>query len=50
MSDPVFSLDGEDVVPAVHAVLDRMADFADRVRAGTWTGHTGKRSFVKSYS
>jgi glucose-6-phosphate isomerase len=35
-------LDGEDVVPAVHDVLDRMADFANRVRNGTWTGHTGK--------
>jgi glucose-6-phosphate isomerase len=35
-------LDGEDVVPAVHDVLDRMADFADRVRKGEWTGHTGK--------
>ena len=36
-------VDGEDVVPEVHAVLDRMADFADRVRSGEWTGHTGKR-------
>src|SRR3989441_2503829 len=36
-------LDGEDVVPEVHAVLDRMADFATRVRDGRWTGHTGKR-------
>jgi glucose-6-phosphate isomerase len=35
-------LDGEDVVPAVHDVLDRMADFANRVRKGEWTGHTGK--------
>jgi glucose-6-phosphate isomerase len=35
-------VDGEDVVPGVHAVLDRMADFADRVRDGTWTGHTGR--------
>jgi glucose-6-phosphate isomerase len=34
-------VDGEDVVPAVHAVLDRMAAFADAVRSGTWTGHTG---------
>jgi glucose-6-phosphate isomerase len=33
---------GENVVPAVHSVLDRMSDFADRVRAGTWKGHTGK--------
>jgi len=36
-------VDGKDVVPEVHAVLDRMADFADRVRGGIWTGHTGKR-------
>ncbi len=36
-------VDGTDVVPAVHAVLDRMADFALRVRSGAWTGHTGKR-------
>jgi glucose-6-phosphate isomerase len=36
-------VDGEDVVPAVHDVLDRMAAFADRVRGGAWTGHTGKR-------
>jgi glucose-6-phosphate isomerase len=35
--------DGEDVVPAVHAVLDRMADFANRVRSGEWKGYTGKR-------
>ena len=36
-------LDGEDVVPAVHAVLDKMSGFADRVRSGAWKGHTGKR-------
>jgi glucose-6-phosphate isomerase len=36
-------VDGENVVPQVHDVLDRMAGFADRVRAGAWTGHTGKR-------
>jgi len=36
-------VDGKDVVPDVHAVLDRMADFAERVRSGSWTGHTGKR-------
>ncbi len=36
-------VDGEDVVPGVHEVLDRMAAFADRVRSGAWTGHTGKR-------
>jgi len=35
-------VDGEDVVPGVHAVLDRMADFSNRVRGGTWRGHTGK--------
>jgi len=36
-------VDGENVVPRVHAVLDRMADFSNRVRSGTWKGHTGKR-------
>ena len=36
-------LDGKDVVPEVHEVLDRMADFAERIRSGAWTGHTGKR-------
>ena len=36
-------VDGEHVVPQVHAVLDRMSDFSDRVRSGTWKGHTGKR-------
>jgi glucose-6-phosphate isomerase len=36
-------VDGKDVVPEVHAVLDRMAGFADRVRSGAWTGRTGKR-------
>src|SRR5438067_2507255 len=36
-------VDGEDVVPQVHAVLDRMADFSNRVRSGEWKGHTGKR-------
>jgi len=36
-------VDGEDVVPAVHTVLDRMADFSDRVRSGNWKGYTGKR-------
>ncbi|MET9446505.1 glucose-6-phosphate isomerase [Streptomyces cinerochromogenes] len=41
--DAVIEVDGENVVPAVHAVLDRMSDFAERVRSGAWTGHTGKR-------
>src|ERR1700748_1357102 len=36
-------VDGEDVVPGVHAVLDKMTAFADRVRSGAWKGHTGKR-------
>jgi len=36
-------VDGKDVVPEVHAVLDRMTAFAERVRSGSWTGHTGKR-------
>jgi len=36
-------VDGHDVVSDVHAVLDRMSAFADRVRSGTWTGFTGKR-------
>ncbi|WP_344327862.1 glucose-6-phosphate isomerase [Streptomyces macrosporus] len=41
--DAVIEVDGENVVPAVHAVLDRMSAFAEKVRAGEWTGHTGKR-------
>jgi glucose-6-phosphate isomerase len=36
-------VDGENVVPEVHAVLDKMADFSNRVRSGAWTGYTGKR-------
>jgi glucose-6-phosphate isomerase len=36
-------VDGEDVAPKVHSVLDKMADFSDRVRSGAWEGHTGKR-------
>ena len=36
-------VDGEDVVPKVHEVLDKMTDFANRVRSGVWTGYTGKR-------
>jgi glucose-6-phosphate isomerase len=41
--DTSIVVDGENVVPRVHAVLDRMADFANRVRSGEWKGHTGKR-------
>jgi len=41
--DAVIEVDGENVVPAVHAVLDKMAAFSDRVRSGEWTGYTGKR-------
>jgi glucose-6-phosphate isomerase len=36
-------VDGQNVVSQVHAVLDKMADFSDRVRSGAWKGHTGKR-------
>lgn len=36
-------VDGHNVVPEVHAVLEKMSDFANRVRSGTWKGHTGKR-------
>src|SRR5207237_5340608 len=36
-------VDGENVVPQVHGVLDKMADFSNRVRSGEWKGHTGKR-------
>src|SRR5262249_16412715 len=36
-------VDGENVVPHVHTVLDKMADFSNRVRSGEWKGHTGKR-------
>ncbi|MDN5881221.1 MAG: glucose-6-phosphate isomerase [Nitrosospira sp.] len=38
-----IAVDGLDVVPEVHAVLDRMAVFADQLRSGLWQGHTGKR-------
>ncbi|MFE5049585.1 glucose-6-phosphate isomerase [Streptomyces sp. NPDC056637] len=41
--DAVIEVDGQNVVPAVHAVLDKMAVFAGKVRSGEWTGHTGKR-------
>jgi glucose-6-phosphate isomerase len=40
--DASIVVDGTDVVPEVHAVLDRMAEFADAVRSGAWTGHTGR--------
>ena len=40
--DVSIVVDGEDVVPGVHEVLDRMADLADRVRSGAWLGHTGR--------
>ena len=36
-------VDGKNVVPEVHRVLDKMAEFADRIRSGEWKGHTGKR-------
>jgi len=42
-SDAVITTDGENVVPGVHEVLGRMRAFADRVRSGEWTGHTGRR-------
>jgi glucose-6-phosphate isomerase len=38
----IILVDGKNVVPDVHAVLDKMADFANRIRSGTWKGHTGK--------
>jgi len=38
----VIEVDGQNVVPQVHAVLDRMADFCGRIRSGAWKGHTGK--------
>lgn len=41
--DAVIEVDGENVVPAVYDVLDKMAAFSDRVRSGEWTGHTGRR-------
>ncbi len=41
--DATILVDGENVVPAVHAVLDKMTGFANRVRSGEWKGHTGKR-------
>jgi len=41
--DASIVVDGENVVPQVHAVLDKMANFSDRVRSGEWKGYTGKR-------
>ncbi len=41
--DEQIFVDGADVVPEVHAVLDKMAAFSERVRSGAWKGHTGKR-------
>jgi glucose-6-phosphate isomerase len=41
--DAAILVDGKNVVPDVHAVLDKAANFAEGVRAGTWRGHTGKR-------
>jgi glucose-6-phosphate isomerase len=41
--DTSILVDGKNVVPEVHAVLDKMAEFSDRLRTGAWKGHTGKR-------
>ena len=41
--DQKILVDGQDVVPGVHAVLDKMSAFSDKVRSGEWKGHTGKR-------
>jgi len=41
--DASILVDGKNVVPEVHAVLDKMADFSNRIRSGVWKGHTGKR-------
>jgi glucose-6-phosphate isomerase len=41
--DATIVVDGKNVVPEVHAVLDKMSNFCNRVRTGSWTGHTGKR-------
>ena len=41
--DETITVDGKNVVPEVHEVLDKMAAFCDRVRGGEWKGHTGKR-------
>jgi glucose-6-phosphate isomerase len=39
----IIKVDGENVVPGVHEVLDRMASFANKIRSGRWKGHSGKR-------
>jgi glucose-6-phosphate isomerase len=41
--DATFTVDGKNVVPEVHSVLDKMAAFSRRIRSGEWSGHTGKR-------
>ena len=41
--DAVIEVDGENVVPKVHAVLDQMAEFSSLFRSGAWKGHTGKK-------
>jgi glucose-6-phosphate isomerase len=41
--DAIILVDGHNVVPDVHEVLDKMSAFADRIRSGAWVGHTGKR-------
>jgi glucose-6-phosphate isomerase len=41
--DAHIQVDGKNVVPEVHAVLEKMADFSNRIRSGEWRGHTGKR-------
>lgn len=41
--DAVITVEGHNAVPEVHAVLDRIAEFTQRVRSGQWTGHTGRR-------
>ncbi|MER7170488.1 glucose-6-phosphate isomerase [Streptomyces mesophilus] len=40
--EAVIEVDGQNVVPEVHAVLDKMSAFSEKVRSGEWTGHTGK--------
>ncbi len=42
-ADATITVDGKNVVPEVHAVLDKMAELANKVRSGAWLGHTGKR-------